>query len=325
MQPGDVVLTNAFTLAPVPGAIANLGAQPIFVEVDENLTIDLADLQNKIDSTGAKILMLSHMRGHLCDMDALMEICNAHNVQVIEDCAHTMGAAWDGVLSGRHGVIGCYSTQTYKHINSGEGGLLITDDEQLMARATMLSGSYMLYGSHLAGASEAAFEDIRLDTPNCSGRMDNLRAAVLRPQLANLDQLVARWNTLYAVMECALAQNPHIALPQRPRKERYCASSFQFRLPQFNTARVQCFVQACAARGVELKWFGADQPVGFTSRHDSWRYARAQNLPQTDRILSTLLDMRLPLTFTTDDCALIAEIIIDELARIDDAGLSHKE
>ena len=70
VQPGDKVLTNAFTLAPVPGAIASIGAVPVFVGVTENLTIDLDDLSEKVSQ--AKVLMLSHMRGHICDMDRLM-------------------------------------------------------------------------------------------------------------------------------------------------------------------------------------------------------------------------------------------------------------
>jgi dTDP-4-amino-4,6-dideoxygalactose transaminase len=117
--PGDKVLSNGFTLAPVPGAIASVGAEPVFVETNEALTIDLDDLAAKAEASGAKVLLLSHMRGHICDMERLMEVAAIHGLQVIEDCAHTMGAAWKGVPSGRHGVIGCYSTQTYKHMNSG--------------------------------------------------------------------------------------------------------------------------------------------------------------------------------------------------------------
>ncbi|MEP5214281.1 aminotransferase class I/II-fold pyridoxal phosphate-dependent enzyme, partial [Sulfitobacter pontiacus] len=85
VKPGDQVLTNAFTLAPVPGAIASVGAQPVFVEVNEALTIDLDDLAAKLDQ--ANVLMLSHMRGHLCDMDRLIDMCDAAGVKVIEDCA----------------------------------------------------------------------------------------------------------------------------------------------------------------------------------------------------------------------------------------------
>ena len=102
---GDAVLTNTFTLAPVPGAIAAVGAVPVFVGVTEDLTIDLDDLAAKLDQ--ARVLLLSHMRGHICDMDALMRLCDAAGVTVIEDCAHTMGADWNGTPSGRWGRFGC--------------------------------------------------------------------------------------------------------------------------------------------------------------------------------------------------------------------------
>ncbi|MEO1460506.1 MAG: DegT/DnrJ/EryC1/StrS family aminotransferase, partial [Pseudomonadota bacterium] len=183
VEAGETVLTNAFTLAPVPGAVAAAGARPVFVETDETLRIDLQDLADKIAATGARRLLLSHMRGHVCDMDRLMVIADAAGVQVIEDCAHTMGGRAGNRASGQHGTVACYSTQTYKHINSGEGGFLTTDDAEIAARATLLSGSYMLYERHGAGPNAEVFEPLRDTTPNISGRMDNLRAAILRPQL----------------------------------------------------------------------------------------------------------------------------------------------
>lgn len=312
VQPGDVVLTNAFTLAPVPGAIASVGGQPVFVEVTEALTIDLDDLEAKVDQ--AKVLLLSHMRGHICDMDRLMQICDAAGVTVIEDCAHTMGARWNGVLSGRHGAMAAYSTQTYKHLNSGEGGLLISDDPDLMARATILSGSYMLYERHLAAPPPEAFAEIKYLTPNISGRMDNLRAAILRPQLARLDNQCAAWNARYRVVEDGLAEAPGLTVIPRPEAEDYVMSSFQFLLLDWAAEKVQQVVARCAARGVELKWFGGAEPTGFTSRYDSWRYAETPSLPQTDRILRAVLDLRLPLTFSLEDCAQIARIIRDEVS-----------
>ncbi len=309
LQAGEAVLTNAFTLAPVPGAIAATGGRPIFIEVTENLVIDLGDLEAKAKAHGARLLMLSHMRGHLCDMTALMALCDRLGVQVIEDCAHTMGAAWNGVASGRHGVVACYSMQTYKHINSGEGGFLISDDAALMARAVLLSGSYMLYAKHRAAPPPEAFEAVRMVTPNVSGRMDNLRAAILRPQLKVLGERVARWEVLYRRLEAGLVATPGLALVERPEAETFVGSSFQFRLPDWSPARIALFLQRCVARGVELKWFGAAEPVAFTSRYDHWRYAEVQSLPQTDRILAGLIDLRLPLTFTPQDCDVIARII----------------
>ena len=317
--PGDRVLTNAFTLAPVPGAVAAVGAVPVFVEVDEGLTIDLDDLAAKAGQ-GAKALMLSHMRGHICDMDRLMAICDAAGLPVIEDCAHTMGGAWRGVPSGRHGVFGCYSTQTYKHMNSGEGGLMVSDDAGLMARAILLSGSYMLYHRHRAAPPPEAFEKVRWITPNVSGRMDNLRAAILRPQLADLPAQIARWNALYRTVEAGLDATPGLRLVRRPEAESIVGSSFQFLLPGWGEPMIRDLMARCLARGVELKWFGAAEPVAFTSRHDSWRYAPAQDLPQTDRILAGLIDLRLPLTFTPDDAALIARIIRAEVMAVHQEG-----
>lgn len=318
--PGEKVLTNAFTLAPVPGAIAAAGGVPIFVNVTEELVIDLDHLDSQIEATGAKILMLSHMRGHICDMDALMRICDAAGVRVVEDCAHTMGARWKGVLSGRHGVAACYSTQTYKHVNSGEGGLLITDDPELMARATILSGSYMLYGRHKAAPPEEVFRAIRLQTPNNSGRMDNLRAAILRPQLRDLTRQIERWNARYQRLEAGLAGTPGLRLIKRSEAEHFVGSSFQFLLLDWQAEAIKKLLADCAARGVELKWFGAAEPQAFTSRYTSWTYAPSQQLPQTDRILDGLMDIRLPLTFSEADCDQIAGMLREEIGAAYQAG-----
>lgn len=321
VRPGDPVLTNAFTLAPVPGAIASVGAVPVFVGVTEGLVIDLDDLAAKAGH--ARVLMLSHMRGHICDMDRLMAICDAAGIRVIEDCAHTMGAAWAGRLTGRWGAMGCFSTQTYKHANSGEGGLLISDDAEAMARAILLSGSYMLYGRHRAAPPPESFEKIRYETPNISGRMDNLRAAILRPQLRNLATQCARWNERYRVVEAGLAETPGLTLIRRPEAEAFVASSFQFLLLDWSEAAIRAVLARCAARGVELKWFGAPEPVAFTSRYDSWRYAPSTAMPASDRVLHGILDMRLPLTFSLDDCALIARIIRAEVASIHQSGVTE--
>ncbi|OAN72964.1 aminotransferase [Rhodobacteraceae bacterium EhC02] len=318
VRPGARVLSNAFTLAPVPGAIAAVGAVPVFVGVTEALTIDLDDLEAKADQ--ASVLLLSHMRGHICDMDRLLEICTRHGVRVIEDCAHTMGARWRGRLSGTDGVIGCYSTQTYKHMNSGEGGFLVTNDDQVMARAVILSGSYMLYPRHLAAPEPAVFEAVKYDTPNISGRMDHLRAAILRPQLRRLEAQCAAWTDRYRVVEAGLRDCPGLRLINRPDEEAFVGSSFQFLLLDWAAPKVRDVVARCAARGVELKWFGAAEPAGFTSRYDSWRYAPSAPMPASDRILAGILDMRLPLTFSLEDCALLARIIRAEVSAVHQAA-----
>jgi len=307
----EPVLTNAFTLSPVPGAIAAVGGRPVLVEITENLVIDLADLKHKAATECSRLLLLSHMRGHIANMDCLMSLVSELGMSVIEDCAHTMGAAWRGTKSGRHGVAACYSTQTYKHMNSGEGGLIISDDAAFMARATILTGSYMFFDRHRAGPAPSVYTDIYLGTPNCSGRMDNLRAAILRPQLQQIDANRERWNARYEAVALELREARDIRLPQRPDEEAYVGSSIQFTLPNFDKSQILDFLRRSKERGVEIKWFGVDRPVGYTSRHQNWHYFGPQILPKTDQILDHLCDMRLPLTFSVADCQLIGSIICD--------------
>ncbi len=313
VKPGDKVLTNGFTLAPVPGAIAAVGADTVLVETSENLRPDLGDLEAKAASSKAQVLLLSNMRGHLPDMEAVQAICARHGLVLIEDCAHTMGASWKGKQSGTFGIAGCFSTQTYKHMNSGEGGILTSDDPAFMARATVLSGSYMLYARHGAGPDNTFFEDARYDMPNCSARMDALRATLLLDQIGSLPDRIVRWNERYRMVENTLATVAGLTLPHRPNEESYVGSSIQFLVPKaWDAKNCNRFTAAAAARGVEVKWFGAAEPKAFTSRYDSWRYARPDRLPATDAVLARLFDMRLPLTFDLTDCALIATILAEE-------------
>lgn len=281
----------------------NAGGQPFFVEVTDNLVIDLDDLEIKAESTGARFLLLTHMRGHLVDMKKLQAIVDAYDLVLIQDCAHTMGAQWDGRNSGNFGLATCFSTQTYKHINSGEGGIVTSDNAQFMA------GAIMLYEKHGASPGSEVFSKIRLETPIFSGRMDNLRATILRPQLANLKNNVEQWNKRYRFLENKLNENNVMHVPVRPKKEHYVGSSFQFLIDGISDRDARRFVELNREMGVELKWFGDDTPVGFTSNHKSWQYVDEQSLPQTDRVLFGLFDMRIPLTFSLQDCEQIAKII----------------
>lgn len=314
---GDKVLCNAYTLAPVPGAIENAGARIELVEITDDYTIDLDDLERKASDSKSKWFMLSHMRGHIANMDRIMEICRKYDLTLIEDCAHTMGAKWDGIKSGSLGHVSCYSSQTYKHINSGEGGLLVTDDEELIARAIIHSGSYMLYEKHTARPEMDVFESIKMMVPNYSSRMDNLRAAILRPQIQTLDAQCERWNTLYRTFEAGLSNINGLKCPSRDPREYYVGSSIQFSIPSASDEQISMFLSENEQRGVHIKWFGSVEPVGFTSAYHSWRYfGELPNLPETNRILATTFDIRVPLTFTTDDCTLVTEIIRDVYTQI---------
>jgi dTDP-4-amino-4,6-dideoxygalactose transaminase len=317
VEPGDKVLVNAFTLAPVPGAVAHAAAQAVFVESTEDLLIDLDDLRSKAQSSGAKILLLSHMRGHTADLDAVMAICDEFGIQVIEDCAHTMGGKWNGKFTGTFGAIGCFSSQTYKHMNSGEGGILVTDDDDIAAKAILYSGSYMLYRQHVARPSDEVFERYKYQIPNCSMRMSNLAAATARPQIDLLPERTVIWNERHDRLAQKLSQIQDIVLPKRLAGESYVASSIQFRVMGLNDEKFKHFLALTAERGVKLKWFGNVEPVGFTSTYLDWKYSNGgQMLPHTTKIMKQLCDMRIPLSLTLEECDLIVQIIAKSLATV---------
>lgn len=310
VKAGDKVLCNAFTLAPVPGAIENAGAQTEFVEITPDYTVDLDDLAKKAEQSGAKYFLLSHMRGHIADMDQVCAVCEQYGICLIEDCAHTVGCRWGDRSIGTFGQASCFSTQTYKHLNSGEGGLLVTDDEDVIAKAILYSGSYMLYEKHLSRPSLKVFERYKKIIPNFSLRMSNLQAALLRPQLKNLGKQCDRWNKRYAALEAGLNGIDHIHVPKRNEKEKYVGSSIQFTIDGVPKSRVALFLEECGRRGVEIKWFGWKEPVGFTSSYESWQYiAELPVLDRTKNILDFMCDIRIPLTFSMEDCQTIAAII----------------
>ncbi|MBR0662221.1 DegT/DnrJ/EryC1/StrS family aminotransferase [Neoroseomonas oryzicola] len=315
VRPGDRVLMNAFTLAPVPGAVAHAGAEHVLVEVTQDLVIDLDDLARKARASGARHLLLSHMRGHIADMTRLMALCDDLGVTVIEDCAHTMGARWAGRPTGTFGKAGCFSLQAYKHVNAGEGGLIATDDPDIAARAILYSGSYMLYRQHRARPGEDVFARWKDVTPNYSLRMSNLVAAVARPQIALLAGRARIWNDRHGRLAALLGAIPGLRLPHRPQEEEFVQSSIQFAVAGLDADAFAHFLAGCRARGVYLKWFGSREAEGYTSVPGQWRYLADPHTPAaTAAVLERLCDMRIPLTLAEADCATVARIVAEELA-----------
>lgn len=317
LQPGEPVLVNGFTLAPVPGAILHAGGRPVLVEIGPDYVIDCEDLRAKARASGARILMLSHMRGHIADMDAVMAACDELGLLLVEDCAHALCAAWDGRAIGTFGAAAAFSAQTYKHLNAGEGGFLVLDDDDRIARAILHSGSYMLHAQHRSAPPAEVIAAWEERTPNFSMRMTALAAALLRPQLHDLPRRAARWNAIHDRVGAAIARSQHVRLPPRSPKERYGATSVQFSLLGFDDAEVAAVLERCAARGLPIKWFGAGRQRGFTSAPRHWRYAGEQGpMAQTHAILAGLCDIRTPLSLTDEDCDLVAEILREAIETV---------
>lgn len=132
--PGDEVIVPAYTFIACISAIVAAKAVPVFVEVDDTLNIDPADLERKI-SPQTRAIMLVHLQGVACDMDSILPIAKRHNIAVIEDCAQSFGTHYKGRKVGTFGDISVFSLQMNKLITAGEGGCVITDDRDLYYRA----------------------------------------------------------------------------------------------------------------------------------------------------------------------------------------------
>jgi 8-amino-3,8-dideoxy-alpha-D-manno-octulosonate transaminase len=193
--PGDEVIVPAYTWIASPGSVVAVGAVPVVAEVDESLTMDPADVERKI-TPYTKAIMPVHMRGTPSRMDALMDVARRHGLKVIEDTAQADGASYRGRRLGSIGDVGCFSLQFNKILTSGEGGMVITNDEEVWKRALM-------FHDVVGGQRNNIPADQILWGINF--RMPELLAAVMLVQLQRLEGLLqamrARKQMLIAGMQ----------------------------------------------------------------------------------------------------------------------------
>ncbi len=132
--PGDEVILPAFMWVATVGTVVRANAIPVLCEVDDSLTMDPSDLERKI-TPRTKLIVPIHMAGAQCDMDPIMAAANRHGIPVLEDVAQCNGGSYHGRRLGTIGAMGIFSLQLNKNMTSGEGGLVITSDDNLAERA----------------------------------------------------------------------------------------------------------------------------------------------------------------------------------------------
>ena len=304
------VLIPGFTFAAVPSSVVHADCVPVLCEVGENYRVDLRDFEAKLDDVQAVII--SHMRGHTSDMNAIMGLCDARGIPVIEDAAHSLGTTWNGRNIGTIGKIGCFSLQSYKMINAGEGGILITDDADLVARATIMSGAYE-HNWKKHPVLQDSFAKWQNQLPLYNLRMSNLSAAVIRPQLPELARRVTDGLANHDYVADRLSTSPYIDVPAPLAPERRAPDSIQFNLQGLDEAEIRQFAQAAEARGVKVQVFGLsdDNARAFWN----WQFIRdLPELPQTRAMLMRACDVRLPVALTRDELDAIADILLAAMA-----------
>lgn len=309
---GARVLIPAFTFAAVPSAVVHADCVPVLVEVGANYRVDMDDFAAKIDDADA--VLISHMRGHTSDMDAIMALCDARGIPVIEDAAHSLGTVWGGRKIGTIGKIGCFSFQSYKLVNAGEGGVLITDDPELAARAIIMSGAYEQNWKKHPGLQNS-FGHWQNKLPLYNMRMQNLSAAVIRPQLPEVAGRVARGRANHDHVAAQLNESPWLTVPPPLPPEERAPDSIQFNLAgDWTDAQALAFQAAAKTRGVSVQVFGLSE--GNARAYWNWQFlGDLPDLPQTRAMLMRACDVRLPTRLTPDELDFIAAAII---AAVDD-------
>lgn len=241
--PGDEVLVPAFSYVATADVVLALGATPVFVEIDETMTMDPADLRVKLAGrTGRrpKAICVVHLFGVAADCDPLLAIAREAGIPVVEDCAQSCGAMYRGKTVGQLGAVGIYSFQLNKVITAGEGGALVTDDARLYDRAIRLHD----HGNHRGdeGAGEPCIGE--------GFRVGELTAAILLAQLGRLDDILSRLRQSKRFLVERLADVKQISLTRVPDPEGDAGVSLTFLVD--SPERAQRAVKALAAEGIRV-------------------------------------------------------------------------
>ncbi len=329
LKPGARVLIPAFTFAAVPSAVVHAECVPVLVDVAQNYRIDMVDFAAKLTGN-IDAVIISHMRGHTSDMDAIMDLCTAADVPVIEDAAHSLGTLWHGKKIGTIGKIGAFSFQSYKMLNAGEGGILISDDPDIIARAVIMSGAYEHnWKKHKTPEGqndpelEQAFKRWQNKLPLYNTRLNNLSAAVIRPQIDELDRRVCDGLANHDYVAERLYSSPWIAVPPALAPETRAPDSIQFNLVDMSDDEVALFSAIAKERGVGVQVFGLSEDNARAYWNWEFLPEAPGPLPQTRDMLMRACDTRLPVRLKRPELDFIADVLIEAAEDVKGASQAY--
>jgi dTDP-4-amino-4,6-dideoxygalactose transaminase len=227
--PGDEVIVPGFTYIASISSIVYARAIPVLAEIDRTFNLDPEDVQAKI-SPRTRAIMAVHMMGNPARLDQLKQIADAHGLALIEDCAQAFGATYRGRAAGSIGTVGTYSFNVYKTITSGDGGMLVTDDEDLYRRA---------FAFHDQGHSplRTAVEIGKRPFFGLDFRFTELQAAVLLAQFRKLPHLLERLRTNKRRYKELISGLPGLQFREITDAQGECATMLTLILPSAEIAR----------------------------------------------------------------------------------------
>jgi dTDP-4-amino-4,6-dideoxygalactose transaminase len=308
VRPGDRIACPAFTFPATPSAVLLAGAVPVLVGVDKDLNLDVDDLASKLESCRGVVVV--HMRGFASDIERVVELAHPLDIPVIEDAVPALGAQLRGRAVGTFGTAGAFSTQSDKSLNTGEGGFVLTDDDTVAARATVLAGAFE--GRVRKHHDPPPVDD--LDLPLFSFRMDEVRGAIAHAQLQKLPARLAAMQRNYEAVIEALAGIQGIRLRQPVAPGALLGEALLFRIPGASPVRAAWVAAALRAEGIDARAFGDPGSVNVRAFWH-WRFlfpgrSAAQiagQLPDSARYIAETIDVPLAPTLNASDIEDLAD------------------
>ena len=318
---GDEVVVPAFTFIATANAVIAAGAVPVFAEVDDTLGLDPTLLDSCITDKTAAVIVV-HLENVACDLDAILAVTRARDVPVIEDTAQAIGATYHGRALGTFGALGAFSLQQEKNITAGEGGLVITDDEQLYLRAARYQDQG---GQFVTSYMSTRGEELTEPFAGENLRMGELAGAVAGVQLSRLPTILERMRANKARIVESIGEVPGLVRRRRPDPEGDGSSSIQWFLPDAHTAKE--FAAALRDEGVPCAQMYRGRPVYLapsilerrtpSGRGGPWNCAEHPTdrtyfeglCPQTEALVARSVIVPVGFLYTEADCHFVATAV----------------
>ncbi|HXX39155.1 MAG TPA: DegT/DnrJ/EryC1/StrS family aminotransferase [bacterium] len=312
--PGDEVIVPTYTWVATVNAVVHLGAVPVFVDIDDTLTIDPTKIEAAV-TPQTKVILPVHMRGAGADMDPIRTVAAKHRLHIVEDAAQAVGGRYRGRRLGTLGDIGAYSLQYHKVITTGEGGMAVTDTAALWERAVR-------YHDQGSVRMEELDETIPVGNQLMIGinfRMSEITGAIGLVQLGRMEWIIEQMRTHKAAVIDGLRGIGGLTMRRLPDPDGDTGATLMFSLPTAELARE--FSKALTAEGVRatVAWdsgqhvyYHFDQIIErrmFAQRHCAWECPHYQGrarlakgmFPRTDDLLQRTLHIDLNPLLTERD------------------------
>jgi dTDP-4-amino-4,6-dideoxygalactose transaminase len=302
VEPGDEVIVPAFTFIATVSAVVSVGAVAVFAEVDDTLTLDPLDADARVTHR-TKAIVPVHLENVACDMDAITALAARHGLPVLEDAAQAIGATYRDSAAGTIGAMGAFSLQQTKNVTTGEGGVVVTDDEDLYVHAARFhdqGGQFVTqYRGERGPERGEPFMGDNL-------RMTELAGAIGSVQLGRLPSLLASMRANCARIRDATGDPEGWAPRRLPDPDGAGGSSLTWFTAEAGTARGA--VAALRAEGVPAAQMYEGRPVyeNAAVRSRPGADAARDRCPQTEDLAARSVTVGIGPAFTVEDCEQVA-------------------